>query len=127
MLAAGQLLVRIPVALDDDGAITCVGEVPESSLLTMFNAPRVGSPDTVRSLCASIGRSSELLVFYCAGCRLHLKASAADELAALERGTGARLAGAVTLGEIGSLGRRRDVSPLPQRDDRLRQVVAARA
>jgi hypothetical protein len=111
LLANNEFIVRIPVALETDGSLFCVGEVPENAMMVLLRAPRV---DSARS----VGRISEilrdgfgglgdrhLLTFYCAGRRLHLGDAADAELARLaEANGGARLAGALSLGEIGSLG-----------------------
>lgn len=102
-MASGRALVRIPVALDDDGAILCVGEVPENSILSMLEAPRVDSRQTVESLVAKLGKGGpELMAFYCAGRRLHLAEAADRELGDLAALGGARVSGALSLGEIGS-------------------------
>lgn len=107
VMANGQTLVRVPVALDETGAIVCAGEVPDNALLTLLQAPQVDSLDTARALAHGLpARPSPrpLLLFYCAGRRLHLQAGAEQELLACARaaGTGA-LMGALSLGEIGSL------------------------
>ncbi len=108
--ANGIILVRIPVALEEDGSLFCVGEVPANSLLTLLAAPAVDSTKTVdtlvdglRVLGPGLG-GSELLLFYCAGRRMHLGVSAAEEeVGELRRRSGsARLAGALSLGEIGA-------------------------
>lgn len=108
--ADGEILVRIPVALEDDGSLFCVGEVPANALLTPLRAPAVDSGWTVDRLAQGLatlqgrdlGPESELLAFYCAGRRLHLGERAATELAALAERTGTRrIAGALSLGEIG--------------------------
>lgn len=104
-----SVLVRIPVALGDDGSLFCVGEVPPNSLLTLLEAPAVDSTHTLETLKAGLlGLSGplagrELLLFYCAGRYLHLGPEAAiHELEELKRLTGvSRIAGAKSLGEIG--------------------------
>ena len=103
VLANGQVIVRIPVGLDDAGAVRCIGEVPENALLTMLEAPPPDSPETCETLAAALpsGRG-QLLTFYCAGRRMHLGAAAERELAALSTGTGATLCGALSLGEVGA-------------------------
>lgn len=37
--ANGDVIVRIPVAVTDEGALLCVGEVPDHSILTLLKAP----------------------------------------------------------------------------------------
>jgi hypothetical protein len=107
--ANDEIIVRIPVALEEDGSLFCVGEVPFNSMLTLLRAPEVDSRATVEKLEAGLeslngpmaGR--ELLTFYCAGRRLHIGEGAEDELKNLQRRSGvATMAGALSLGEIGS-------------------------
>lgn len=105
-----EILVRIPVALETDGSLFCVGEVPPNAVLTLLEAPAVDSVHTLDTLVAGLTAQnetladSELLLFYCAGRRLHLGIEAATrELAALaQRMHTVRIAGALSLGEIGS-------------------------
>lgn len=109
MRANGTILVRIPVALEQDGSLFCVGEVPPNALLTLLNAPAVDSGHTIDTLVRSLAAlapptaGNELLLFYCAGRRLHLGIEAAEnELQLLARRMQAvRIAGALSLGEIG--------------------------
>jgi hypothetical protein len=107
--ATGEVLVRIPVALTEDGSLFCVGEVPENAMLVLLRAP---DADAGHCICRLAGRLAaangplggrSLLTFYCAGRRLHLQGRALDELDELLRSARpAALAGALSLGEIGS-------------------------
>ncbi len=105
--ADDEILVRIPVALMDDGSLFCVGEIPPNAVLTLLDAPQPDSGETVATLAGGLpaGQSDRgLLFFYCAGRRLHLGVEAAEaELAKMrmER-NGEHLYGALSLGEIGS-------------------------
>lgn len=106
---AAEVVVRIPVALEDDGSLFCVGEVPANALLTLLKAPAVDSRLTVNTLLAGLAErggaaGGDLLLFYCAGRRLYLGDEAATaELADLKARSGAgRIAGALSLGELGS-------------------------
>lgn len=104
-----NVVVRIPVALGDDGSLFCVGEVPPNSVLALLEAPKVDSTQTLEVLTDGLhemngdltGRS--LLLFYCAGRRLHLGVEAAQaELRDLAQRTHiGKIAGALSLGEIG--------------------------
>lgn len=104
-----SVLVRIPVLLDDDNALFCVGEVPPHAMLTLLEAPQVDSIVTLETLQQGLHElrgdpaGSELLLFYCAGRRLHLGEQAAtDELRGFNNATKAgAMAGALALGEIG--------------------------
>lgn len=104
-----HVVVRIPVMLNDDGSLFCVGEVPANSVLTLLERPAVDTHETLRvltdGLTAMNGSSadSELLLFYCAGRRMHLGMEVATtELHEFdERTSAAQVAGALSLGEIG--------------------------
>jgi hypothetical protein len=105
----GEVVVRIPVALEADGSLFCVGEVPPNSLLTLLRAPAVDSRRTIDTLLAGLAEHGgaagrELLLFYCAGRRLYLggEAAAAEVNDLKVRSGAARIAGALSLGEIGS-------------------------
>jgi len=101
-----EVLVRIPVALEADGSLFCVGEVPENAVLTLLEAPQANSLQTAERLAGALaGRSSDgILTFYCAGRRLHLgvEAAEAETHALSQRSDGRELFGALSLGEIGS-------------------------
>jgi hypothetical protein len=104
-----EVVVRIPVALTDDGSLYCVGEVPENAMLVLLRAPSANAGQCISQLAqgleAANGRliDRQLLTFYCAGRRMHLGDDAATELVALNRLTGiANMAGALSLGEIDS-------------------------
>jgi hypothetical protein len=104
--ATGEVLVRIPVQLGGDGSMACVGEVPPNSILVVLEAPSRAAANAVPQVRQKLGPSAAgalLATFYCAGRRMHFGDAAADELAELQRITGAgRLAGALSLGELGS-------------------------
>ncbi len=107
--ANGTILVRIPVALDEDGSLFCVGEVPPQALLTLLAAPAVDSGQTIDTLMRGLAAlappsgGNELLLFYCAGRRLHLGIQAAERELGLftSRAHAGQIAGALSLGEIG--------------------------
>lgn len=104
-----NIVVRIPVALDEDNALYCIGEVPAHSMLTLLDAPQVNSQSTVQSLEQHLTQMSgdstnkELLLFYCAGRKLHLgDAHATEELKLFKQCSNASVvAGGLALGEIG--------------------------
>jgi hypothetical protein len=111
LLANNDVLVRIPVALQDDGSVFCVGEIPPNALLTLLQSPAPVSMASARRVVqelAKISRTTDagMLAFYCAGRRMHLCAAAEEELAVLQTAApGRTLAGALSLGEIGSVAR----------------------
>lgn len=104
-----HVVVRIPVMLAKDGSLFCVGEVPANSVLTLLKAPTVRSVETLHNVHEGLKTlngdvsGSELLLFYCAGRRLHLGIEMAstelDAFAGLTQA--AQVAGALSLGEIG--------------------------
>lgn len=104
-----HVLVRIPVMLADDGSLFCVGEVPPNSVLTLLKAPTVRTVETLHNLTEGLKvlngniTDAELLLFYCAGRRLHLGIPmATTELEAFaELAHASQVAGALSLGEIG--------------------------
>ena len=105
-----DVLVRIPVALNEDGSLLCVGEIPPGNLMRVLRAPHVGEgaalPELVEfMLVQQHARPPEpWLTFYCAGRRMHLGEQAAQELQALNALSGqGGLIGALSLGEIDTL------------------------
>lgn len=107
--ANGDVIVRIPVALTDDGSLYCVGEVPENTMLVLLEAPLAGANGCIERLGDKLRAQSsglangQLLTFYCAGRRMHLGDEAEHELAMLQANAGvSSMAGALSLGEIGS-------------------------
>jgi hypothetical protein len=104
-----HVVVRIPVMLHEDGSLFCVGEVPPNAVLTLLERPEVDSNETLRVLVDGLTAlngspcGTELLLFYCAGRRMHLGTeSATAEMAEFLKHTQARqVAGALSLGEIG--------------------------
>lgn len=104
--ANGELLIRIPVAVDDEGALFCVGEVPEGALLTVAHGVEAGNPDTVTQLVAQYQKlqADTGLFFFCAGRRMHLGTKGTEfELTQLATAlSGQPLLGALSLGEIGN-------------------------
>jgi hypothetical protein len=106
--ADGEVLVRIPVSLDEDGQIFCVGEIPDNSILTLLDA-RCGSQNAPANLVAGLVEKGgwvdgdDLMLFYCAGRRMHLGDGMLAELRNVADSTHARhVFGALSLGEIGS-------------------------
>lgn len=102
--AVGEPLVRIPVAVDDDGSLHCVGEVPEAALLSVVEAAPPGSPAAAQAVAAGVRahRPAAVLAFACAGRLMHQgEAAAAIEFAELHAALApAPVFGALSLGEI---------------------------
>ncbi|HHQ4452664.1 MULTISPECIES: FIST signal transduction protein [Aeromonas] len=104
--ANGDVIVRIPVAVTDDGALLCVGEVPDHSILTLLKAPESPTEHAVE-LAEKLGRHGtpeRLEIYYCAGRQQHFGEQSTLELETLFSHSGAHeLVGALSLGEIGSV------------------------
>jgi hypothetical protein len=103
--ADGEVLVRIPVGLDERGGIFCVGEIPPNSVLALLDARQgIGRAATALAAMIQAGPTGDcLLTFYCAGRRMHTGAAAMSvELQELAAGLpGIPTLGALSLGEIG--------------------------
>ncbi|MCC6527363.1 MAG: FIST C-terminal domain-containing protein, partial [Polyangiaceae bacterium] len=52
--AGAEVVVRIPVSLQPDGSLFCVGEVPPNAVLALLHAPAVDSVRTVNTLVATL-------------------------------------------------------------------------
>ncbi|MBL8491389.1 MAG: FIST C-terminal domain-containing protein [Rhodocyclaceae bacterium] len=106
VVTALDVLVRIPVALSEDGALFCVGEVPPNCMLRLLRAPSLEDSACVDGIAGALGPAvahRPLVTFYCAGRRMHFGAAAVSEMERLAEMTGATgVAGALTLGEIDS-------------------------
>ncbi|SDH31893.1 Uncharacterized conserved protein, contains FIST_N domain [Propionivibrio dicarboxylicus] len=105
MASAFDCLVRIPVALDADGSLRCVGEIPERTALQVLKAPALEDSRCVAAIGEALAggdAAGSVLVFYCAGRCLHFGREGADvELAGLrERVAVGGMCGALSLGEI---------------------------
>ncbi len=101
----GEPLVRIPVDVQEDGSLHCVGEIPPNTSLTLLEALPAGSMETIDAITTHPQLASGELVlnFYCAGRRLHMDKAAHAELHAFgERLRPLNIMGAVSLGEIGN-------------------------
>jgi hypothetical protein len=78
-------------------------------MLVLLQAPEAGAHGCITRLAERLSsahgslQGTQLLTFYCAGRRMHLGGDAEKELAELQASTGVgELAGALSLGEIGS-------------------------
>ena len=104
----GEVIVRFPAALEKDGSIFCIGEVPPNSVLALLRSPEADAVHTVEGiaremndLCGDLS-GADILAFYCAGRKMHLGYAAGRELDELgARLAGTNIAGALSLGEIG--------------------------
>ncbi|MCC0180217.1 FIST C-terminal domain-containing protein [Aeromonas hydrophila] len=104
--ANGDVIVRIPVAVTDEGALLCVGEVPDHSILTLLKAPHSPTAHAIElaEKLSRHGAPERLEIYYCAGRQQHFGEQSTLELETLFSHSGAhQLVGALSLGEIGSL------------------------
>ena len=106
--ANSEVIVRMPVAIAEDGSLFCIGEVPENAMLVLLKSPAPDENGCIQGLAKTLeaecgvllGR--RLLSFYCAGRRMHLGDGAELELAVLAKASAVEeFAGAVSLGEVG--------------------------
>lgn len=102
MRISGQPLVRIPVALESDGTLVCVGDIAENTVLTLLQGVDPDCDETLALLAQQSGVSSPIYqVFYCAGRKMHLGDKSSAELTRLASlFAPSQLSGAVSLGEI---------------------------
>ncbi len=104
--ANSDVIVRIPVAVTDEGALLCVGEVPDHSILTLLKAPQSPTAHAIElaEKLSRHGAPERLEIYYCAGRQQHFGEQSTLELKTLFSHSGAHdLVGALSLGEIGSL------------------------
>ena len=100
--ASGEVLVRIPVGINADGGLYCVGEVPENAMLTVLHGkPEVLMSAVERFADTAMKNSCEGTLFYCAGRRMHLGKEGGEKELALIKAKGKLVLGALSLGEIG--------------------------
>ena len=105
-----DVLVRIPVAFTDDGALGCVGEIPPNNRLRLLRTPDLERSQCVTKMAQALdprgtgAARTPLLTFYCAGRRMHFGDDAALEIEQLKAATQSPgIFGALSLGEINSL------------------------
>lgn len=106
-----QYIVRDPLRLGEDGSLTCVGDVPENSVVRVMAADRESlleaAREAAREARAGLGprRAAGVLVFYCVSRYLLLREAWREELRAVAEafGPGVPVFGCLTFGEIGSL------------------------
>jgi hypothetical protein len=99
--------LRVPLALNEDGSISCAAEVPVGATVHIMVASIESACDAARqaSLAAIAGLNGEAhagsLVFDCAATRLRLGRSFSDELAAVAEALGSEnFAGCNTYGQV---------------------------
>lgn len=109
--ADGEHVIRDPLAVEADGSLRCVAEVPEGTLVRVMegdeNALLAAALEAARSARAAVpGEIAGALVFDCVSRSLMLGDEVGRELAAFQEGLGAGvpLMGCLTFGEVGAFG-----------------------
>ncbi|MBI2375498.1 MAG: FIST C-terminal domain-containing protein [Deltaproteobacteria bacterium] len=110
--ADGEHVIRDPLAVEADGSLRCVCEVPDGSLVRIMQGDReallaaayAAASDAREAVRGELGGA---LVFDCVSRSLMLGDGVRDELAAFQEGLGGSrvpIMGCLTFGEIGALG-----------------------
>jgi hypothetical protein len=124
--ADGEYVIRDPLAVEDDGGLRFVAEVPDGSIVRIMEGDRdalisaaLGAAADARK--ALPGELAGAFVFDCISRSLMLRGDFHQELGALREGLGANvpLMGCLTFGEIGALG-----TGLPQFHNKTAVVLA---
>ncbi len=110
---SNEMVVRDPIAVDADGGLVCVGEVPEGCFVRVLHGQAdqlIAAAALARTIAtdqaAAIGLPDEVItvVVDCISRVLFLQERIQDELSAVSGGHKARVVGALTLGEIANSG-----------------------
>jgi hypothetical protein len=109
-----EYIVRDPIAVDEDGVITCVGEIPENTVLSILKGDRRSLIDAAASAAAACSGGTDAehrlcFVIDCISRVLFLDDAFPAELEAISGAVnslrkGAVLVGVLSLGEIASSG-----------------------
>jgi hypothetical protein len=109
--ANGQYVIRDPLAVDSNGGLRCVAEVPDGCLVRVMQGDRDGllCAASLAAMAARDGVHGALggaLVFDCVSRYLILGDDMYHELSAIQSGLGADvpLLGCLTFGEVGAMG-----------------------
>jgi len=124
--ADGDHLIRDPISVGDDGALRCVAEVPDGSLVRVMEAnadelcaaARAAAEEARQAVGGTVGGA---FVFDCVSRFLLLGDGISRELAAVRDGLGEGVSwmGCLTMGEVGALG-----SGVPQFHNKTAVVLA---
>lgn len=127
--ANGELVIRDPLAVEHDGSLRCVAEIPDGSIVRVMHGER---RDLVVAARAAAGEACDALhaepggalVFDCVSRSLMLGRGIREELECLQAGLGADvpLMGCLTFGEVGALH-----APRPQFHNKTAVVLALAA
>jgi len=109
--ADGDHVIRDPLAIEPDGSLRCVGDVPDGSLVRVMQANRSELVAAARQASADAreavhGPTGGAIIFDCVSRAKLLGNHMRDELVALQKGMGVGVAmmGCLTFGEVGAFG-----------------------
>ena len=123
--ADGELVIRDPLSLEADGALRCVSEVPDGSLVRVMHAAAADVVGAARQAARAArerasGPLGGAIVFDCVSRRVALGAAYDEELDAFRSELGeTAVLGCLSFGEVGVLG-----SGLPQFHNKTAAVLA---
>jgi signal transduction histidine kinase len=107
----GEFVIRDPLAIEADGSLRCVAEVPDGAIVRVMEGDTVDLLAAAREAAVAArlgldGAPGGAIVFDCVSRSLVLGPTVRDELVALQDGIGrgVPLMGCLTLGEVGALG-----------------------
>lgn len=106
-----RYVIRDPIRADEDGSLTCLGDVPENSVVRVMTSDRrdmlAAAREAAAEARAQLGPYSAagVLVFYCVSRRLLLGEACREELAAVAAtfGPGVPVFGCLSFGEVGAV------------------------
>jgi hypothetical protein len=109
--ANGEYVIRDPLAVDDNGGLRCVAEVPDGCLVRVMEGDRedlivAGRAAATEARDGIGGALGGALVFDCVSHYLMLGEGMGEELSAIKGGLGQAvpILGCLTFGEVGALG-----------------------
>jgi hypothetical protein len=122
----GEYVIRDPLAVERDGSLRCVAEVPDGSTMRVMQGDRDDLLRAARAAASDarermLGAPGGAIVFDCVSRYLILGRDMGRELAAIQEGVGREtpMMGCLTLGELGTVG-----SVAPQFHNKTAVVMA---
>jgi hypothetical protein len=122
----GEFVIRDPLAVEADGSLRCVAEIPDGSTMRVMQGDRDDLLGAARSAASDarermLGPPGGVIVFDCVSRYLILGRDMRRELAAIQEGVGREtpMMGCLTLGELGTAG-----SMAPQFHNKTAVVMA---
>ncbi|MBI4820881.1 MAG: FIST C-terminal domain-containing protein [Deltaproteobacteria bacterium] len=104
----GELIVRDPFALDSEGGLLTLGDVPKHSIVVVLNSDPdrliAAAESAAKTAAAGVNDPSRAFVADCVSRSDALKARFGEELRRVREAVGVPVSGALTIGEIASSG-----------------------